>query len=235
MYLLNALLEEQWQVIYALTVADWDFGNPDAVTLHSEAIDHEFECSPVSGKVKVCNGDYGETKWRGIINEAVLDKNGFITASAAKMDEFYLEHDETGARQYTLCHELGHALGLPHTDEDFENEDLGNCMDYTNNYDANKHPDDTNYEYLVDLYGATRGRQRQRFLRKTPDSSVSTPQSFPERPRSKLSEAVSKLERRLDDAAHEDGRRLLHQTEHGEARELELGEGYKVRVHMLLA
>lgn len=52
---------------------------------------------------------------------------------------------------------LGHALGLAHTDEDFDNEDLGNCMDYTDNLNANKHPDQSNYDTLFDLYGSISG------------------------------------------------------------------------------
>jgi hypothetical protein len=34
-----------------------------------------------------------------------------------------------------------------------------------NNFDANKHPDKTNYEFLLDLYGATELRQ-ERHLKK---------------------------------------------------------------------
>jgi hypothetical protein len=64
---------------------------------------------------------------------------------------------------------LGHTLGLGHTDVNFDNEDLGNCMDYTDNLDANKHPDKSNYETLVDIYGPISSgdeRLRQRQLRK---------------------------------------------------------------------
>lgn len=60
---------------------------------------------------------------------------------------------------------LGHALGLAHTDEDFNNKDLGNCMDYTDNLDANKHPDQSNYEKLLEIYGPIGGRRaREREL-----------------------------------------------------------------------
>jgi predicted Zn-dependent protease with MMP-like domain len=179
--------------------------------------------------VKVCNGDYGDLKWRGI-NQAVLDKEGFITACAARMNDFYLANEQDDAKQYTMCHEVGHSFGLPHTDEDFDNPDLGNCMDYTNNFDVNKHPDATNYEFLLELYGPSGGRR----LRQG-NSFKSAVREMPETVRRKMKEAVSKLDQRRDDRAHEDGWRLLHRAKHGEAHELELGEGYKVQVQMLLA
>lgn len=56
----------------------------------------------MTGKIKVCNGDYGETKWRGI-NE-VNFADGFIIYSVAKMNEFYLNYDGDDAKQYTMCH-----------------------------------------------------------------------------------------------------------------------------------
>jgi hypothetical protein len=57
----------------------------------------------VLGKIKVCSGDYGETKWRGI-NSATYDDSGFILSSAAQMNEFYLEAEGDEAKQYTICH-----------------------------------------------------------------------------------------------------------------------------------
>jgi hypothetical protein len=228
--LLNAL-DDTWQSTFALAIADWDFGNPDALTLGTEKITYEFDCEAVPGKVKVCNGDYGETQWRGI-NQALLDGDGFIEASSAKMNEFYLKFAGEGTRQYTMCHEIGHSFGVPHTDENFDNADLGNCLDYTNNFDENKHPDETNYEFLTELYGLAARRQRRAVRR---DSSlVSRVKEIPQHVREKMRDVVGKLERRMDKNAHEDGWKLLHRTEHGEEHEMELQDGYKVRVHMLL-
>jgi hypothetical protein len=223
--ILNAL-DDTWQVAFSLTVADWDFGNPDALTLRSQRVDYDPECTSVDGTLKVCNGDYGDTKWRGI-NQVVTDDSGYITASSARMNEFYLQHDTEDAKQYTICHEIGHGFGLPHTDEDFDNEDLGNCMDYTNNWDVNKHPDETNYEFLLGLYGPTGGR---RLVRRHPFRKV-----LPEKIRRKLDEVVSQIEQRDYTSHVEDGWKLLHRAKHGEEHEMELGEGYKVRVHLLLA
>ncbi len=65
-------------------------------------------------------------------------------------------------RSFCCLYHIGHALGLAHTDENFNNKDLGNCMDYTDNLDANKHPDQSNYETLLKIYGPISGGVRAR-------------------------------------------------------------------------
>eukprot|EP00339_Tiarina_fusa_P003199 CAMPEP_0117071838 /NCGR_PEP_ID=MMETSP0472-20121206/50521_1 /TAXON_ID=693140 ORGANISM="Tiarina fusus, Strain LIS" /NCGR_SAMPLE_ID=MMETSP0472 /ASSEMBLY_ACC=CAM_ASM_000603 /LENGTH=117 /DNA_ID=CAMNT_0004795613 /DNA_START=288 /DNA_END=637 /DNA_ORIENTATION=- len=92
-----------------------------------------------------------------------------------------------------MCHEVGHAFGLPHTDEDFENEDLGNCLDYTNNWDVNKHPSAINYAYLIDLYGPAGGRRNlRRYLRQIAQRKASS-SLLSSTIRDKMSEAVEEL------------------------------------------
>lgn len=125
--------------------------------------------------------------------------------------------------------EIGHSLGLGHTDEEFGNEDLGNCLDYTDNFNVNKHPDESNYESLLALYGPA----ARRHLRKLENVAPARRQ-LESRMVSRMHEEVEKfLERR--EVAHEHGWNLLHRTRHGEEHELALEEGYKVRVHVLLA
>ena len=226
MEFLNAL-DDAWQIEFQLAVADWDYGNPDALTLSSQRIDYELKCGHVEGKVKVCNGDYGNTNWRGLC-EVLQDRDGYITTATVKMNEFYLAA-EPEARQYSMCHELGHSFGLPHSDEDFENEDLGNCMDYTFNWDVNEQPDETNYSFLADLYGVVGGRKLRQDR-----GLASKHRSTPSHVLQKLSEVVQILEKEPHNA-RKHGWRLLHWTNHGFEHEMELGDGYKVRVHMLSA
>ncbi|KAI2512283.1 hypothetical protein MHU86_2159 [Fragilaria crotonensis] len=122
---LNAL-ESKWDALFSVAIKNWDSGNPDALTLSVSKVSVDKDCSQVTGKLKVCNGDYGDTKWRGI-NQVIIS-NGFIVSSSARLNEFYLATADESQRQYTICHEIGHGFGLPHTDENFYNADLGNCM-----------------------------------------------------------------------------------------------------------
>jgi len=103
--IINALSDD-WQTTFALASADWNFGDPDAVDIFEEAGTYDPACEAPAGKVVVCNGDYGDTKWRGI-NVAILDARGYIVSSSARMNEYYLLNMGRGAWQYTMCHELG--------------------------------------------------------------------------------------------------------------------------------
>ena len=69
------------------------------------------------------------------------------------LNDYYLADASDDLRRYTLCHEIGHSFGLPHTDEDFSNDNLGNCMDYTHDPRTNLQPDLSNYLTLKTMYG----------------------------------------------------------------------------------
>jgi len=165
--IINALSPD-WQSTFDIAVTDWNSGQPDAIEITKEMATYDKDCEAPDGKVAVCNGNYGDSQWRGV-NEAMLNPRGKMVSSTARMNEYYLFNMEEGAWQYTMCHELGHTLGLGHPDENFNNPDLGNCMDYTNNLNANKHPDKSNYETLYEIYGPISSDRRHRQLRRNDD------------------------------------------------------------------
>ena len=102
---INALTNE-WRTAFTLATADWDYGVPDAVDLLIEEGTPEYKCEQVPRKIKACNGDYGDSKWRGIC-EVTTDGNGLLSSASVRMNDFYLSVMEDGAWQYTMCHELG--------------------------------------------------------------------------------------------------------------------------------
>jgi hypothetical protein len=58
-----------------------------------------------------------------------------------------------------MCQEIAHDFGLDHQDEAFDNENLGTCMDYTDDPDgsvndqlSNEHPNDHDFEELEEIY-----------------------------------------------------------------------------------
>jgi hypothetical protein len=141
--------DDLWVPFVEQSVLDWN--QSQGVILNSIRVPHDPTCSPSSGRLKVCNDDYGETPWHGI-NIILLDQLSNTTIhSVSKLND---RHNTDAARRtYIACHENGHGLGLPHTDEDHFNRDRGDCMDYTIRPQNNGVPGDFNLNLLEELYG----------------------------------------------------------------------------------
>lgn len=176
--LINAL-DPEWYPFFYRAVEQWDSGMPDSLTLTAQVADADPDCSFVSGFLKICNGDYGNSGWKGI--NKVLLRDGKIDSSIGKMNEFYIGRNDANTMQYTMCHEIGHGFGLPHSDGSMWNLNKGNCkylvsmsmpifvqsihsrflfdtlslsgMDYTNRPETNKQPGQVNFDTLAKLYG----------------------------------------------------------------------------------
>lgn len=72
-----------------------------------------------------------------------------------RLNDTYLNSppDNTTAwRNLVSCQEVGHTLGLDHQDENFNNPNLGTCMDYTNDPTTNQHPNQHDYNQLEAIY-----------------------------------------------------------------------------------
>ena len=153
---LRNALDENWQEEFKLAVADWQ--ESDALVLTPQQVDVDYSCTPVEGTMVVCNGNFGDTGWVGINENSV--QGGRIIQSVAKMNEYYLRNAEFAHRRYTMCHEIGHGFGLPHTDENPYNSNQGNCLDYTDDPEDNLLPGDVNMNKLRGMY-LTERRERK--------------------------------------------------------------------------
>lgn len=143
---INAL-EDFWTPFFDRSVQEWN--QSEALTIRTGRTSYDFDCNPIRGKMKVCNGDYGNTDWRGL-NTIVL-VHDHVEHSVAQLNDYHLPDDIQ--RRYTMCHEIGHGWGLPHTDTDYFNRDRGDCLDYTNSPRNNLLPGQYNLDLLVELYG----------------------------------------------------------------------------------
>jgi hypothetical protein len=99
-----AALESIWLPYFETAVFQWDNGSPDALTLSKSYGDHQTVCDPVNFKLIVCNGNYGDTRWRGI--NKILLADGFIFASTAKMNEYYFTGSSDTADQRQVRSDL---------------------------------------------------------------------------------------------------------------------------------
>jgi hypothetical protein len=260
--LINAL-DQEWYPYFNRAVQQWDSGTPDSLTLSTVTSDPDSECSPVSGFMKVCNGNYGKTGWEGI-NKIVLN-NGRIDSSIALMNEYYFGKRDGNTRQYTMCHELGHGFGLAHSDGSMWNLNKGDCeygdsllvylaalpycdltltlrfalsigMDYTNRPLYNKHPGAVNFKKLAAMYGIvgeTTVSQSTNASRPQGDGSGLKQANVHRRDSQNLPLSVLEAMRAVDEKLLTKGPRRLHESTSQEYHEFNLGEGFVLKVHFL--
>ena len=173
-------LDPRWHDMFNMGISDWDNGYPDSLTLvPTVAMIPDPECSAIQGVVKVCNSNYGATPWKGQAEVFINQDTNTILAASARLNEYYLTEKNRAEMQYAMCHELGHTWGVHHTDENFNNRDLGNCMDYTNRHSKNLHPDFSNFKFLHALYGLVPGAQPYAAPTTTPQVTAPTPAPAP--------------------------------------------------------
>lgn len=113
-------------------------------------------CRPTSGRVEVCNANYGNNGWLGIAQ--IWTSGEHITQGITKMNDTYFNtstYNTPAWRRLVICQEVGHTFGLDHQDENFNNGNLGTCMDYTSDPDgppSNEHPNSHDYAQLASIY-----------------------------------------------------------------------------------
>jgi hypothetical protein len=113
-------------------------------------------CAATSGRVEVCNYSYGNKGWVGLTS--VWTSDDHFTQATSKLNDTYLNnprryptYSNSVWRLGTLCHELGHAIGLDH-------QDVGSCMDNVSTPGSeDMRPNYHDYEQLDTIYGHTDG------------------------------------------------------------------------------
>ncbi len=144
-----------WDSYLETASSDWSESSVVDTTIGGGA--RTSKCHPPkSGRVQVCSARYGKTGWLGLAKIWVLGDH--ITQGKVKLNNTYFKrprYDNPEWRNLAMCQEVGHTLGLDHQDEDFDNPNLGSCMDYTrdpNGPPTNEHPNRHDYEQLERIY-----------------------------------------------------------------------------------
>lgn len=126
-------------------------------------------CDPTLGRVEVCNGEYGDNGWLGIAQIwTYRGKNrDHIAQGVVKVNDTYFNrpaYDTQAWRNFVMCQEVGHTFGLAHQDETFDDQNLGSCMDYTDDPDGtiknqldNQHPNQHDFDELAEIYAHLNG------------------------------------------------------------------------------
>jgi hypothetical protein len=149
-------VDSSWDAYFDTAVADW---TQSTVLNLNEVVGQAKgkNCRPTSGRVEVCNRAYGNNGWLGIA-QIWIDNQQHITQGTTRVNDTYMTvapYNTAPWHRLVMCQEVGHTLGLDHQDENFNNSNLGTCMDYTNDPDgppSNEHPNQHDYDQLVTIY-----------------------------------------------------------------------------------
>jgi len=148
----NTALQEEQDLNSVLTT-EWVNG------VH---IPDRTSCEDSPGVVEVCNVKV-ESGWLGLAPIwATRGRSNHIVRAVVKVNDFYFDQDFYNSkawRDYVMCQEVGHTFGLNHQNTEFDDDNLGTCMDYTDDPTGNTRgglsnisPNVHDYDQMVEIY-----------------------------------------------------------------------------------
>ena len=149
-----------WDSYLNTTISDWTQSTVLNLTKVAGTVNPRT-CKATAGMVQVCNSTYGSNGWLGIAGISITGGT-HITQGYVKLNDTYFntaQYNTPAWRNLVSCQEIGHTFGLDHQDENFDNANLGTCMDYTNDPNgggsygpSNERPNGHDYDQLVTIY-----------------------------------------------------------------------------------
>ncbi|MBI4204715.1 MAG: hypothetical protein HY527_06785 [Betaproteobacteria bacterium] len=151
-------VSSKWDAYLGEASTDWTSSSVlDTQIVAGGTTSDPKKCRPTSGRVEVCNANYGGA-WLGLAQ--IWVSSSHIYQATSKMNDFYFNKEKYNKpewRRFVMCQEVGHTFGLDHQNENFNDANLGSCMDYTSNPlgpPSNEHPNSHDYEQLERIYNA---------------------------------------------------------------------------------
>ncbi len=141
-----------WGTYLGTTSSDWSQSTVLDTTIVAGGTTAR-KCQATTGRVEVCNAAYGFNGWLGVAGINISGSH--ITKGYVKVNDSYFNtatYNKPAWRNMVMCQEVGHTLGLDHQDTNFDNPNLGTCMDYTRDPSTNQHPNQHDYDELAIIY-----------------------------------------------------------------------------------
>lgn len=145
-----------WDSVLTTSIADWSRSTVLDLTKVTGLTGARKKCNPTAGRVEVCNNTYGNNGWLGVAQ--IWASGTHITQGTVRLNDSYFNtsaYNKPAWRNLVSCQEVGHTLGLDHQDTNFNNANLGSCMDYTNDPSTNQQPNQHDYDELASIYSHT--------------------------------------------------------------------------------
>src|SRR5215213_2742546 len=112
-------VDGDWDAYLRAALDDWN-QNETAKLVEVDGSTNPQDCQPVSGTVQVCDWWYGtQTGWLGLARLYFNASGDHIDAATVQLNDSFLyapnsPYNSDAARRHTICHELGHTVGLDH-------------------------------------------------------------------------------------------------------------------------
>lgn len=145
-----------WDPYLNTAISDWSQSDVLDLTKDDLTGVNPKKCTAITGKIVACNAAYGQRGWLGIAS--IWASGDHITKATTKLNDTYFgmaTYNTPAWRRLVTCQEIAHDFGLDHQDENFNNGNLGSCMDYTSDPDGpptNEHPNAHDFEQLEAIY-----------------------------------------------------------------------------------
>jgi len=141
-----------WDPYLAGAASDWSGSSVLDLTVVAGRT-RPRNCKATLGRIEACSERYGSTGWLGIAQ--IWISGVHIVQATTKVNDTYFNtatYNNAAWRRLVMCQEIAHDFGLDHQDEEFDNANLGSCMDYTNAPDSNQYPNAHDFEQLELIY-----------------------------------------------------------------------------------
>jgi len=153
-----------WDPYLVQAIVDWNESTVLQLKETAGGTNKPRNCRPTAGRIEACSASYGNTGWLGLAQ--IWVKGSHITQAVTKVNDTYFKtatYNTAAWRGMVMCQEIAHDFGLDHQDVTFNNDNLGSCMDYTNDPDggpggfvnddpSNEHPNLHDFEQIGVIY-----------------------------------------------------------------------------------
>jgi hypothetical protein len=125
-------VSKDWRKLFKKALSKWN--DNGTVTLEKvKGSGSPQDCRSLDGMVQVCSWPYGTQEgWLGLTRLFFDNKGDHVDSVTLQLNDSFLfrsgQYNNDAARQHTICHELGHTMGLDHVDTDSCMNDSQNAV-----------------------------------------------------------------------------------------------------------